>query len=153
MSGLIWHKKKKKVEGFTILEMLVVIALLALISGLSFSLSGHRTKSVDLESATSHILGALRLTRTAAISRNTELLFWFDSQRQIYGSPVIETRNMPRGITIHISGIVASDNAAVVSFIFFPNGTSSGGELLLRSGDQHSRIYVNWLMGIKRAVP
>ncbi len=153
MNGLICLKKKWKMEGFTILEMLVVIALLALISGLSFSFSGHRTKSVDLEAATSHIIGALRLTRTAAISRNTELVFWFDSQRQLYGSPVIAKKSVPSGITIQISGIVATDNTNVVSFIFFPNGTSSGGELLLRSGEQYSKIDVNWLMGIKRAVP
>lgn len=59
----------RTISGFTLIEILIVIALFLLLSAASFSIYGNLSVSSQLDDAHSGILGTLRTARERAISR------------------------------------------------------------------------------------
>ena len=136
-----------KDAGFTLLELLIVLAILAL--AMSVALPMIRPSStLQLQATTRDILRALQLTRTAAIVRRSEMAVYIDTDRRQIESPVIQIQ--PFGPDIAMELKVAEPERTSRfrgGFRFFPDGSSTGGDVSLSSGNQKTKICVNWLTG------
>ena len=124
--------------GFTLIEMIVVLVILALVGGLVLTRAPTRGGTPDLRAATSLVAGTLRVARTRAIAANRAVPVRFDPQDaevQLGADPV---RRLPPGIRI-----AAADRA----ILFRPDGSSSGGSVDLAGRANTAHIAVSWLTG------
>jgi general secretion pathway protein H len=139
------------IAGFTLLEMLVVITIMALVATIAVPLLGHPSNTLLLETTARDLAGALRLTRAAAIAQNIDVALDIDVDRHTFQSPVIPLRSFAPGIVATLKVAeperVSSSHG---SFRFFPDGSSTGGDVVLHLRDMEARICVNWLTGEAR---
>jgi len=86
----------KQVSGFTLLEVLVVVAIMGILLTMSVGpLKSLYASSAEKEAAR-NVLGALRLARSNAISQNLEYQVAFDLDSQTFW---LERGNIPEGST------------------------------------------------------
>ncbi len=130
------------------LEMLVALALVALIASMSSQLLRPPSSRLRLESATRAFCGALRATRSRAIATNADAMVVVDLIGKSYSSPVSGDGKFP--VEAHISLDVASvqrvsETSGAITF--FPDGSSTGGDMRLETPEARATIGINWLTG------
>jgi general secretion pathway protein H len=139
---------RAKEAGFTLVEMLVVLALVAVTAAVSlpYSLTGGEARKLDAFAQT--VVAKLNAAQIKALSSNEDTVLRFDVARGLIveAGPDPQTA-LPRGITLQVTTSkdeVILDRAAIR---FFPNGGSTGGTIILSKDDQNRIIAINWLTG------
>lgn len=137
--------------GFTLIEMLAAIAIVALVAGVAVPLLRPPPQGLQLEAAARALCAALRLTRTRAIATNQEIALVVDVERKSYRSPVIAETILPRAAGVELTVADARrESPQIGDFLFFPGGGSTGGDVTLLLGGRRATINVNWLTGDAR---
>lgn len=134
--------------GFTMLESLVVLALITLVAGMASQLLRPPSARLRLESATRSFCATLRATRARAIATNSEASVVIDLFDKTYASPVGGVGRFPldASLTLDIANTQRlSEHAGAIAF--FPDGTSTGGDLTAQMPEARATIAVNWLTG------
>jgi general secretion pathway protein H len=145
------HSQGHAAAGFTLLELLVVLAILVLVAAVALPRLTGPSDSVRLQTAVRDLIGALRLTRAAAITRNMEMALVIDVEQRTLQSPVVPPRRFETDIASQLK--LAETERATPSrggFRFFPDGSSTGGDVRLRLGGREMRVCVHWLTGQAR---
>jgi len=139
-------------EGFTIVEMLVVLAILAIISALALPALRKVPDGVVLRTTTGELLSALKTTRGSAISRNMPTAFVFDEERRTFlpsGAPAV---GLPPTVQMEMKTADFKEaGSGSRRILFFPDGSSTGGDMRLTIGSRSMAICISWLTGIARA--
>jgi general secretion pathway protein H len=135
--------------GFTSLELLVVLAILALATVLVMPLGGQRNSNLSLRSAALDLAAHLRATRAAAIRGNVEKTFTFDVAARQYWVDGQEPRHrLADHLVLEIViPSVEQIGSAAGRFRFYPDGSASGGQITLRQGSTAAVVAVDWLTG------
>jgi len=137
--------------GFSMLEMLAMLAILALVIGSSTILARPPSPSLRLQSAARQLCAALRMTRARAVATNMEMAVTFDSDSKTYASPVVAQAMLPQDAAVQFTVSNAQRHGATQgSVAFFPGGGSSGADITLTLGGRRAEIGVNWLTGATR---
>jgi general secretion pathway protein H len=131
-------KRSPADAGFTLVEILVIVAILSLVAALSAPLLRKPPASARLKADVTRLAAALRVTRAAAMVQNREMDFVLQSVPPTYASPAI--RVSPLDPSVEIS-------TAQQIIRFFPNGQSTGGDLRLRLDHAEARLQVVWATG------
>ena len=130
--------------GFSLLELLVVLLILALASTLiaaSFNLQGE---SRQLKSISATLADDLRLARTRAEWSGQTSMVGFDPDTRAFVSAVGKTRNVPDRFRVEF---IASDRAGPARILFHPDGSSTGGTVNIIGDQMMTRTRVDWLTG------
>lgn len=137
--------------GFTLIEMLVVISMLALVATIAVPFFSSNLDRLRLRTTLNELSAALQITRSAAIRRNSEIMLAIDVDRRIFQSAVISRHSFERDIDVQL--IFASEVSSARSaggFLFFPDGSSTGGTVILSMHGQEERLCVEWFTGETR---
>jgi general secretion pathway protein H len=130
--------------GFTLLEMLVVLALLAMaVTMLSFGLRAEAGDRQLLETAAIDMAAAMRRTRLEAMRDNEDRVFALDMDKRRYGSRIIDAR-------IGLAIMTAREkrvHGPTGRIRFTPTGQSSGGTITLSLDDAVFAVKADWLTG------
>ena len=126
-------------RGFTLLELVVVLAILSLavVTLAPFANPWRRGAPIDVV-AREVVLG-LRTARTAAIFGNREAVFTFDAGAGQYWSDAAPAR---RSLPARISATIGSGDFSRAQIRFFPDGGASGATIVLRDAGRTAVIEV-----------
>lgn len=124
-------------SGFTLLEVVVVLAVLGLLAGIVASRGPLRSERLELDASSRNLSNALSLARSRAIVTGrsvavTTSAAGFNLEGRAFS-------RLPRGQTMSSARIV-----------FTPEGQSSGGTIELVARHERMPVSVNWLTGLPR---
>jgi general secretion pathway protein H len=136
-------------RGFTLLEMVCVIALIAILAAVLLPFLPRQTSRARLQAYALEAATLLKDDRNAAIARRTEVATLVDA-------PSRALRSGASGQILRIPADVRFDallpqscrrRPALSSIDFFADGMSCGGAIKLARLDTTYEIRVNWLTG------
>jgi general secretion pathway protein H len=161
----------KGLQGYTLLELLVVLIIIIFVSAFVVPKLGRSLGNLNIKTAAKRLSASLRYARNSATSEKSTYIAFFDiDDNKLLIVPEKEkfdetlqnalsdeerrakaplTYELPPDIKIEKavshSGDTASDS---FSIFFFPNGSSSGGEITLTSErDNRLEIFVDFITG------
>ncbi len=120
----------KHPAGFSFLELLLVVLIMAVTVGLAMPMVSQRLNRGDLQQTAGRLRSALSLMRIYAVQRAQQQVFVVAPRSNTYwhqGSDrVVEVA--PRDGLLSASGRWLGEEEEV-EFRFYPDGTNSGGEI------------------------
>ncbi|MES9971165.1 MAG: GspH/FimT family pseudopilin [Candidatus Thiodiazotropha sp.] len=141
--------KQRFIKGFTLIEVMLTLVVLALLVSLTPPLFQKAFPSLKLKAATRDLAQEIRYIQQTAILTGVPAKISFDLQSHSYQSDQVnsgEVRQLPDGLRFVSDNNAASTyGEALLVFEFFPDGSSSGGVLILDSGGRRFAIAVDWL--------
>lgn len=141
-------RPNSKWAGFSLIETLVVLSIMALVSAAVLAVK-PRTTAARVNAEARAIAASLQLARSRARARNAEIVVGVDTQNRRFGG-VDAMRQLPKGMEVSLSVAATERHGSVGGVRFYPDGCSSGGEILLTYRGRRERIVVNWLTGDSR---
>jgi general secretion pathway protein H len=148
LKGLLPGKTTRHAGGFTLVEMLVVLVIIALIMGLVGASISRNISGAEMRTAASKVAASLRYTRTQAILTKTEQVFLVDTEKLTYQAGTREAKQLPEGMKMELNTArseLTSETAGGIRF--YPDGGSTGGNVRLEANGRIYRVNVAWLTG------
>ena len=139
---------QRTVRGVSLLEMLLVIALLAVISVVAAGAMSGGFAGMQLRSEAKRITAQLRYTRTQAIATGRPQRFTIDPQARTWSAPNGRHGEIPRKLGITFTGArEVQPRRGEGAIVFFQDGASTGGRVQLSVKQAAMNIDVTWLTG------
>lgn len=121
--------------GFTLLEMVVVLAIVGLVVGLALTRGPLHSNRLDVQAITHNLIDTLRLAQSRAIAENRPVAVALSSHGyRLQGTGGFA---LPPGLTL----------GGATAVRFAPDGSASGGLVVLRGATSRVGIEVDWLTG------
>ncbi len=135
--------------GFTLIELLAVMVVLGMAMVAVSALYRAPSSGVQLRAAAQLAASRLRDLRVAALTSGSERVATIDvNGRVIRFSDGRAPLQLARSIAVAVTGAESERRAQGMSGVrFFPNGSSTGATIQLRSQRQGYEVRINWLTG------
>lgn len=147
MPGRAAHGIACRASGFSLLEMLLVLAIIA-VASLVAAAAFADMDGLRLRSSTKEIAAQLRHTRTHAIATGRTQRFAIDPGARTWQAPDHRRGTIPAELgivfTVALEVQPQADKGAIV---FFADGASTGGRVQLQSQGAAWNVDVAWLTG------
>jgi general secretion pathway protein H len=128
--------------------MLAVILLIGIAAAAAAVSVTRGLASARIDAASGELAAALRATRTQAIVHGAQRSFVLDTRDGRYHAAGGREVQLPRGMRVGItSASVDQGGDGTARIRFFPDGSSTGGRITLRSGRREWHVNVSWLTG------
>lgn len=128
--------------GFTLLELMVALTILALAMSVVTMGVSRRSPGFEARRAASEIAGLMRDARVSARELNQPVAVEFDPETRRFQGPGGHRIDIPGSIE---ADMVSSAAAGRTAIVFLPDGSSTGGAVTLRSPASTERVEVDWL--------
>ncbi len=142
--------------GFTLLELLVAIAVAALVLTVVPPMLSRGYETMAYRAAVRELVAGLKGARRAAMETGRSVAFVVDTAARRFGVDGALTGELPPAVQVRLTvadrEIDSSERGAIR---FYPDGGATGGSIqLLRSGGGGVRLRVDWLLGtVSQEVP
>lgn len=136
-------------RGVTLLELLIVLAIMAIVAGFMIPMFGGPISTSELRSAARELAAGLRLAQSEAVSQRRQTFLVLDvagKRFKVDNDP--HEHKLPSKIELKLftaQNDLVSDS--VGSIRFFPDGGSNGGRITVASGDRKFDVDIDWLTG------
>lgn len=117
---------RRSASGFTLVELAVALAVIALVAVIVLPRLGWIVGAGDFAAAREHVVSELRIARGRAIEQRQNTL-------------IAPERLGSAGVTLTV--------APADGIRFHADGSSSGGRIVLASGQRTATVTVDWLTG------
>ncbi|HAI59146.1 MAG TPA: type II secretion system protein GspH [Xanthomonadaceae bacterium] len=167
-------KRAMRAAGFTLIEALVVVALMATAFALFAGTLLGALPGQQLRAASGQLAAEMRATRARAIATGIDQSFVIDTRTRAWRSGASDTfveafapspgtmpgasgggvrRQGQLADTLALGATVAREEQpgpGIAAIRFFADGSSTGGRVVVRRGDAAWRVDVHWLTGAVR---
>lgn len=141
-------RPRRATGGFSLLELLLVIALIAAIGALTAAALTGGMDGVRLRSAAKQVAAQLRFTRAQAIASGKPQRFTIDPRAHAWTAPKDRSGEIPEQLGIVFTGARQTQPArGVGAIVFFADGASTGGRIQLTAKNAAWNVDVKWLTG------
>lgn len=136
-------------QGFTLIELMMVLVIIVLgsaVVGVNFSSGNDRAQ---LKAAARDVVSALRYAQGQAAIEHQQITVDFDLEENNYA---VSGRDKIYVIPDEIELTIVTAESELsgqgqASIRFFPDGSSTGGRVVLEHGKGKWQIDINWLTG------
>jgi len=154
-------KARSRLEGFTLIELIIVLVILSVITALVVPSLTRSLSRMNVESTARRVASALRLARSLAVTEkvpygamfdmNADMLIVISYQQTAEEGDSLEpeaNHRVPPRVYMLTDGVHLKEGVAlngetvttgVFQVAFFPGGGTSGGEVVL--GDDEGRSF------------
>lgn len=135
--------------GFTLLELLAVLGILALMAALVVPAMRRSSPTQDVTAAAIELAAGLKVARAAARTRNVEQALVLSLDRRMFWSEnLLPPKAFPGTLSLDLD-VPESErpDSATGRIRFFPDGTATPARLTLRAGKAEATLAVEWLTG------
>jgi len=129
------------------MEMLVVLAIIALAAGVSSQLLRPTSPKLRVEASARALCAASRAAHARALATNAETALFVDVARKSFRSTVTGETTIPAEARINLSVAGNMRRGREGAILFFPGGSSTGGDISIDMDANHAHVGVNWLTG------
>ena len=141
-------------NGFTLVELMVVMVIIALVMGLVATSISRSISGAESRVAARKLVVALRYTRAQAIIKKAQTVFVVDTEARSYQAPGRKLVELPEGMDVLLTTARSELTSEAAGGIrFFPDGGSTGGHVELIVNGREYRVNVAWLTGEATLVP
>ena len=136
-------------RGFTLLELVVVLALATALIAIVPPLITAAIPGIELKSSSRRIAAGLRLAREEAIRTGRDIAFTLDLEQHTYRvDGNFRQVSLPEGLALKLTAAESEMLEEQVGVIrFFPDGSSTGGRIVIAREDSGWQVGVQWLTG------
>ena len=130
------------------IEMIVVIVLIGIVASVVAFSFAKSLDSAKVQAASRDLVAALRYTRGQAIVKGEEKVLMLDLEKMTWQAPGKGERELPKNMILRLTTAqkeLTSENSGGIRF--FPDGSSTGGNIAVVLGKREWRINVGWLTG------
>ncbi|NCO19993.1 MAG: prepilin-type N-terminal cleavage/methylation domain-containing protein [Gammaproteobacteria bacterium] len=134
--------------GFSLIELMVVMVLVVGLFGLIGGSLSRSVGAAELRNEVREVIAGMRHTRGQAIVTRSEQLFRVDADALTWQAAGRDPQRMPEGLDITLTTArseLTGENAGGIRF--YPDGSSTGGSVLLSVGEREWHVTVGWLTG------
>jgi general secretion pathway protein H len=139
----------RRQAGFTLLEMVGVIAIIAMLAAILLPRVPRGTTRPGLEAYAMQTAALLTADRTAALRRHVQVNAQVDaSGRAIRSGSTGRTLQVPDDVAFQaVLPLSCNERPARATISFFATGASCGGTIVLSRLGTGYEVRVNWLTG------
>ena len=139
----------RREAGFTLLEIIVVLAIGAAVYVILLSGPLGKVGAADLKASARTLASGLRQAQTAAMATRKDAVLTIDVESKEFVTSVDPTpRKLPGNPELKLytaQSEVTSERRG--SIRFYPDGSSTGGRITVSSGERKYLVDVDWLTG------
>jgi len=140
--------------GLSLLEMMLVLALVAAVSLLAAMAMNGGMDGMRLRSAGKSLAAELRHARTRAIATGMPQQFALDMRTHRWQGPDGRHGELPAALSLRYTGAQQVQSRSDVGVVrFFEDGASTGGRIELIAKSAVWRIDIGWITGEVRSGP
>ena len=135
-------------KGFTMIEMIVVIVLIGIVASVVAFSFAKSLSSARVQAASRDLVASLRYTRGQAIVKGEQKVLMLDLEKMSYQAPGKSTVELPKDMVLRLTTAqkeLTGESSGGIRF--FPDGSSTGGNIAVVLGEREWRINVGWLTG------
>ena len=147
----------RRARGFTLLEVLLVVGIVALAATLAAGIVSGGFRGMELRSTAKELAANLRYTRARAIGTGQPQQFTIDPDAHAWTAPNGRDGEIPSRLAIEFTGAREVEPVQGQGAIrFFPDGAATGGRIRLSLDEAAWDVDVAWLTGevsLSRAEP
>ena len=136
-------------RGVTLLELLIVMALMAILAGVVMPMFGGGVSTTELRGSARQIAAGLRSARSEALAQRRETFLVLDvagKRFKVDRDP--REHKLPAGVELKLftaqNDLVDASTGAIR---FFPDGGSNGGRITIAAGTRKYEVDIDWLTG------
>ncbi len=142
------HRPARPARGFSLLEVILVLAIVALASLLAAAAVGGGADGMRLRSAAKEVAAQLRYTRAQALATGEAQRFVIDPEAHTWTAPKQRDGELSDKLAIVFTGArEVQPEEGIGAIVFFPDGASTGGRVWLAIDDAAWQVDVAWLTG------
>jgi general secretion pathway protein H len=135
-------------RGFTLVELLVVLAIAALLFGLVPMAYSKMRESSQYRTVLRTTAADLRHARQMAVSSGQPVAYKILLQQRKLGIEGRPPQGLPESIQVRATVAQQAMQSGAASIVFMPSGGSTGGSIeVIRSNGEGSRLRVDWFSG------
>ncbi|MEN8174929.1 MAG: GspH/FimT family protein [Pseudomonadota bacterium] len=136
-------------RGFTLAELLVVLVVAGLLLALVPPLVSRNMPSLQVQAAARDLAAGLRMARGEALRSGAAAFLKIDPAENRISVPATgRTRHLPEKVELQITTAQEYiDEDGVAAYHFYPDGSASGGNVVLALRGLAMQVSVDWLTG------
>lgn len=155
VSGRSWRaaasssRFARAAQGFTLLELMIVIVIIGVVLALSPPLFSSGVTSAEQRAVARSVAQTLRFARSEAIANRTDVGVEFNLENRTYQLPGGKRRGKwPETIALELTTTAAETVDPKHAYVrFYSDGGSTGGRVTLKVKEREYRIDIGWLNG------
>lgn len=138
----------RRPRGFSLVELLVVLVLIALLAASAGGMVTASLSGGDAQATAYRVAIVLRRARSRALVTGRPQAVFFDLDKRRFGVDAERAYRLPADLDVHLRTARSQRRGERIGTIrFLPDGSATGGRLVIDRGGRRWTIAVSWLTG------